>query len=298
MAYDYRAARDRIFGLVRDHEGKVTGRVASPATMTERVLLLALVEFAPNIEPSIEALRIMTGARDESTVRRLLQACEIKGYLVVNRRAGKRSQYTITYNPRLEATPGLKPSQAESPPTPGAQPGLPQASSPLKQTSKADNKADKEESSRSRARPDAQAAMQITNPEEDRAAAVFDHWESKLWLKVHKSGTAKKTPDRMKPIRARLRDGVTPADLCGAIDAASAEPFYLGQNDRGTPYIEPKTILRSVAKVEELLAKRTPFSAGAVRPVAGGIRAADLLDHQLRRVAVLEAAERDKAALG
>jgi uncharacterized phage protein (TIGR02220 family) len=60
--------------------------------------------------------------------------------------------------------------------------------------------------------------------------------------------------DRTRHIRARLADGFTVEQLCRAIDRVAADPFSLGANDRRTPYIEPKTILRSPSKVDEWLA--------------------------------------------
>jgi hypothetical protein len=116
--------------------------IASPATMTERVLLLALVEFAPNIEPSTESLALMVGT-DERSVRRLLRSCEAKGLLQVEHRTGRRSRYTITCNPGFTVPPDAESPLTESPSTPDSEPAPPRTQSPPKQTSKADKKADK-----------------------------------------------------------------------------------------------------------------------------------------------------------
>lgn len=108
------------------------------------------------------------------------------------------------------------------------------------------------------------------------ASVVFAHWASHLWIRVHKSGKPKQTAGRMKPIRARLKDGLTVEQLSLAIDAAAATPFYLGENDRGTAYIEPETIFRSVGKVEELLSKRAPAPTVArIGLVKNGMRQPD-----------------------
>ena len=69
--------------------------------------------------------------------------------------------------------------------------------------------------------------------------------------------------DRLRHIRARLADGYTVAQLRAVVDRVSADPFYLGQNERRTPYIEPKTIMRNASKVDELLANA---AAGVAAP--------------------------------
>jgi hypothetical protein len=142
VTYDYRGARDRIFGIVRGEGGKVTGYVASPATMSERVLLLALIEFAPNIEPSTESLALMVGT-DERSVRRLLRSCETKGLLQVEHRTGRRSRYTITCNPGFIVPPDAESPLTSGPPTPDSESSPPRTLSPPKQTTKAVKKAGK-----------------------------------------------------------------------------------------------------------------------------------------------------------
>ena len=74
--------------------------------------------------------------------------------------------------------------------------------------------------------------------------------------------------ERLRPIRARLADGYTVAQLRAVVDRVSADPFYLGQNERRTPYIEPKTIMRNASKVDELLAKVAEGTAPA--PASAG----------------------------
>lgn len=140
--FNYRAARDRIFGLVRNSEGsKVVEYQKAPGKMNQRALLLALVEFAPNIEPSTTALASMLNT-DERVIRRLIRSCEASGLLVVERRDGQRSRYTITC-----LDPGqIVPPDAESPrtnqtSTPDYLVSLPRTNSPPKQTIEADNKA-------------------------------------------------------------------------------------------------------------------------------------------------------------
>lgn len=143
MTFDYRGQRDRIFGITRDANGKIMNIAEQSATMSERVVLLALVEYAPNIEPSTEALAKMCGCTDERSIRRLLRSCEAKGLLKVERRGGKRSRYTITCDPGLIVPPDSFQPRTLSPPTPDAESSPPRTLSPPKQTTKADKEADK-----------------------------------------------------------------------------------------------------------------------------------------------------------
>lgn len=171
MAYDYRQSRDRIFGVKRDATGKVVAFEPGPATIEERALLLALVEFAPNIEPSTTGLARMLNT-SERQVRRLLRRCEEKGLLRVELRTGHRSRYHLTESDPGHHVPpdpghGVPPDEpgtpdggsshpgpivlpsgetprTNSPPTPDQLSGGPRTNSPPKQTREADKKADKD----------------------------------------------------------------------------------------------------------------------------------------------------------
>jgi hypothetical protein len=152
VAYDYRQARDGIFGVKRDDAGKVVAFEAGAATIEERALLLALVEFAPNIEPSTTLLARMLNT-SQRQVRRLLRRVEDKGLLGVEHRPGHRSRYVLlTLDPGLSVLPDpgpivlpLKaPLRTDSPPTPDQGSGVPRTNSPPKQTIEADKKADKD----------------------------------------------------------------------------------------------------------------------------------------------------------
>jgi hypothetical protein len=147
--FSYRRARDWVYGIVRKG-GRVTGYAPTGANIREKALLLALVEFAPNIEPSTEALARMLElgtpeSPDEKAVRRLLQSCEAKGLLRIEHRKGRRSIYSLSFDPGHSAPRQADDEpRAQCPPTPGEVPPQPRAPRPLKQTSKADNKADKD----------------------------------------------------------------------------------------------------------------------------------------------------------
>lgn len=105
-------------------------------------------------------------------------------------------------------------------------------------------------------------------PEPDPVREVFDHWAATCWPKVHEGGRAPlASADRLRPIRARLADGYSVAQLRSVVDRVSVDPFYLGQNERRTAYIEPKTIMRNASKVDELLANA---AAGVAAPAPAG----------------------------
>lgn len=92
--FDYRAARDRVYGLIRNRSGRVVGYREPATTIAERALLLALIEFAPNMEPSKAALCRMLPA-DARRVKRLIASCQEKGLLEVHYRTGGRSRYVL-----------------------------------------------------------------------------------------------------------------------------------------------------------------------------------------------------------
>ena len=151
MFYDYRAARDHIFGVVRSGD-KIERIDPNGLTMVERMLLVVLVEFAPHIEPSIASLVKMTGMC-ERTVRGTLRSLEKKGAIKTTSRHGGRSHYELTVStsdpgkscppPRQQVPPCGNVTQGqELPPAPAADAGLPRQQMPPKQTNKADKKAD------------------------------------------------------------------------------------------------------------------------------------------------------------
>lgn len=139
VAYDYRGTREWIFGLSRDS-----------ATIKERALLLALNEFAPNIEPSTARLADMLGT-SEREVRRLLSSAKAKGLLTIELRTGQRSRYRLCVDPGgyVRPTPAdmSPPEEVEPrtpcPPTPADTSSPPRTQCPPKQSIEAVNKADK-----------------------------------------------------------------------------------------------------------------------------------------------------------
>ena len=103
MGFDYREMRDRIWGTMRTDKGSF-GRAVRRADLcgTERLVLLALIEFAPNIAPSVSTLAVMADTT-ERTVQRTLRALEAKGCIVRHERPGRRSEYTLALPPVEQA---------------------------------------------------------------------------------------------------------------------------------------------------------------------------------------------------
>lgn len=91
-----------------------------------------------------------------------------------------------------------------------------------------------------------------------RIRQVFEHWQTTCG---HTRATL--TKERRAKIRARLKT-FSVEDLCRAVDAAAADPFYQGDNDRHTRYDFPETIFKSDAATERLMLSRHATSQTAV----------------------------------
>lgn len=149
MAYDYRAARDRIFGIVREPgSDKVKSVIRTGASTNEIAFQLALVEFAPNIEPSTATLAEMLGT-DARCIRRWSKSCQQKGLLKVTPRKSSSNlhatnHYELLCDPGLKVRTDTESVLAVSPSPTDTESGEVRTVSPPKQTSKADKKADKE----------------------------------------------------------------------------------------------------------------------------------------------------------
>lgn len=74
-----------------------------------------------------------------------------------------------------------------------------------------------------------------------------------FWKQEHGHPRAKLDRKRRNRIKARLREGFTPRELCIAIRAAKKDRFLMGENETGTVYDGIQTLLRDAAKVEDLL---------------------------------------------
>lgn len=91
--------------------------------------------------------------------------------------------------------------------------------------------------------------------------AVFEHYR-----RHHPRSHPKprSTGVEWRKIRARLDEGYSVADLCSAIDGYHRSPFHLGENERGTKYLDLELITRdgsNIAKgIEWSTAPPTPMT--------------------------------------
>lgn len=74
---------------------------------------------------------------------------------------------------------------------------------------------------------------------------IFEYWRT-----VFGKTRAKFGPDRRRVVRARLREGYTPADIRRAIDGCKASDFHSGVNEGGTEYNDLTLICRNGSKLE------------------------------------------------
>lgn len=96
-----------------------------------------------------------------------------------------------------------------------------------------------------------------STPADDQRAVVaelFAHWQT-----VCQHPQAKPTPERLRAIRARLRDGYTAAQVRQAIDGAARHPFI---DQRGKRHDDLTLICRNGSKLED-------FADRANRPPSG-----------------------------
>lgn len=104
-SYDYRGARDKVMGIIRDGDGRPVGYVPSETPIRERMLIVALVEFAPDIRPALSTLSVLLGV-SESEVRRLLHAAARRGLIHIESRPGRANRYHLTLStPSKSDTP-------------------------------------------------------------------------------------------------------------------------------------------------------------------------------------------------
>lgn len=98
----------------------------------------------------------------------------------------------------------------------------------------------------------AEASVERRSKRDDTAAVmrIFEHWKRSL-----DHPHARLTPERVRVIRARMREGYTERQIMGAINGCAASPFHTGENDQGTRYDDLTLICRSGSNVERFAAK-------------------------------------------
>jgi hypothetical protein len=70
---------------------------------------------------------------------------------------------------------------------------------------------------------------------------------------MRKRKTTQLSPERIRAIEKRLKDGYTVETIKLAIDGCKKDAFSMGQNDRGKPYNDIELICRSAKKLDEFL---------------------------------------------
>lgn len=97
-----------------------------------------------------------------------------------------------------------------------------------------------------------QESLQDSEKEQD-IVEVFDYWASERHRALGLNGTSprqQKTKKRLSKIRARLKEGYTPADLKRAIDVVLASDFH-----RENGHTDIELICRDQAHVEQYLSR-------------------------------------------
>lgn len=95
--------------------------------------------------------------------------------------------------------------------------------------------------------PPATGAPRV-DPHRAVALELFEFWREQCG----KGAATKATPDRIRKVIARLRDGYTPAQIRSAIRGAAAEAY---EDERGHRYDDLELICRNGAKLEAFIAK-------------------------------------------
>jgi hypothetical protein len=121
-----------------------------------------------------------------------------------------------------------------------------------------ENKSNKNNTSVSQANPD---------PIDETIQTIFDYWKSVMG----KDGKSKLTQKRKSKIKARLKDGFEPREICEAINGCAKSPHHMGQNDTGAIYDDLELICRDDSKVKMFLSinqkYEQPYSAATAKTI-------------------------------
>lgn len=97
-------------------------------------------------------------------------------------------------------------------------------------------------------------------PDRDVVSGIFEYWQ-----KTMESHESKLDAKRIAKIRAALKLGYTPRQLCEAIKGCSLTPHNMGVNDRNTKYNSVELIFRGADHIDRFIAcaKSPPKAGGA-----------------------------------
>lgn len=80
----------------------------------------------------------------------------------------------------------------------------------------------------------------------EQVKGIFEYWKKTMG----KDGKSKLTKKRESKIRARLKDGFSPREICEAIKGCAKSPHHMGQNDTGAIYDDLELICRDDSKIK------------------------------------------------
>lgn len=78
---------------------------------------------------------------------------------------------------------------------------------------------------------------------------IFEYWRSK----TGRNNRTVLDNDRVKIINSRMEEGWTAEEMMLAVDGLMLDPFWTGQNDRGTAYTGIEHVFKNAARIERLI---------------------------------------------
>ncbi len=87
------------------------------------------------------------------------------------------------------------------------------------------------------------------DPIKNQATKVFEHWREVF----RKDARTIFSDERREAVEGRLREGRTVEDLKQAVNGCALTPHNMGENERGTKYIELELICRTAAQVDRFM---------------------------------------------
>ena len=105
------------------------------------------------------------------------------------------------------------------------------------------------------------------DPHQSEIDGIFDYWCKTM----NKDSRAKLTQKRKSKVKARLKDGFTPREICLAIKGCAMSPHHMGSNDTGAVYDDLELICRDDAKVKMFMSiankVQQPYSQQTARNI-------------------------------
>lgn len=105
------------------------------------------------------------------------------------------------------------------------------------------------------------------DPFDETIDKIFEFWKQVMG----KDGKSKLTQKRKSKIKARLKDGFNPREICEAIKGCAKSPHHMGQNDTGAIYDDLELICRDDSKVKMFLSINQkydrPYSSNTAKTI-------------------------------